>query len=262
MASASPLSEEIIEARPGHEGSREGGWVVSMTTSVHRWHAVWFYAWAQHHRCHMHCTQLQEKFYAVNKTLYMTFVDMEIRKAFDHVPRRVIWWALRKLGSDEWLVLLIRSMYENPRSRVHVGCNLREEFRVKMCIHQGSCWNPLLFITVLGALSQEFLAGCPLKNLYADDLVIIIESLEELQQKLILWKTNMERKRLRVNMGKPKSWYLGRDTMCFRSLAKSPVACVTRASAHIAFSAVSFQLDPQEMQWHTWPPEVWCQLQV
>ena len=32
--------------------------------------------------------QLQEKFYAANKTLYMAFVDQE--KAFDCVPIRVI----------------------------------------------------------------------------------------------------------------------------------------------------------------------------
>ena len=33
--------------------------------------------------------QLQEKYLAVNKRLYMTFVDLE--KAFDHVPGKVIW---------------------------------------------------------------------------------------------------------------------------------------------------------------------------
>ena len=43
----------------------------------------------------------------------------------------------------------------------------------------------MLFIKVLEALSQEFRTGCPLKNLYADDL--ISEFVGKLQEKLILW---------------------------------------------------------------------------
>ena len=43
--------------------------------------------------------QLQEKYLPVNKRLYMAFLDLE--KAFDRVPRKVIWWALRKLGVEE-----------------------------------------------------------------------------------------------------------------------------------------------------------------
>ena len=52
--------------------------------------------------------QLQEKNLAVNKRLYMAFVDLE--KAFDSVPRKVIWWALRKLGVEEWIVWLVEGM--------------------------------------------------------------------------------------------------------------------------------------------------------
>ena len=58
--------------------------------------------------------QLQEKHLAANKRLYMAFVCLE--KAFDRVPRDVIWWAKRKLGIDEWLVHLVQSMYKDVRT--------------------------------------------------------------------------------------------------------------------------------------------------
>ena len=103
--------------------------------------------------------QLQEKYLAVNKMLYMAFVDLE--KAFDRVPRKVIWWALRKLGIEEWIVRLVQGMYANARSRVRVGEGFSKEFEVKVGVHQGSVLSPLLFIIVLEALSREFRAGVP-----------------------------------------------------------------------------------------------------
>ena len=132
----------------------------------------------------------------------MAFVDLE--KAFDRVPRDVIWWAMRKLGIDEWLVRLVQSMYKDVRSRVRVGSGYSEEFGVKVGVHQGSVLSPLLFIIVLEALSREFRTGCPWELLYADDLMISAESMEELLVKLKTWKAEMVRKSLRVNMGKTK----------------------------------------------------------
>ena len=63
--------------------------------------------------------QLQEKYLAVNKRLYMALVDLE--KAFDRVPRKVIWWALRKLGVEEWIVRLVQGMYAMPKARLVLG---------------------------------------------------------------------------------------------------------------------------------------------
>ena len=81
--------------------------------------------------------QLQEKHLAANKPLYMAFIDLE--KAFDRVPLDVIWWAMRKLGIDEWLVRLVQSMYKDVRSRVRVGDGYSEEFGVGVGVHLARC---------------------------------------------------------------------------------------------------------------------------
>ena len=55
--------------------------------------------------------QLQEKYLAKKKDLWMAFVDSE--KVFDRMPREVVWWALRYMGVDEWIVSVIKAMYED-----------------------------------------------------------------------------------------------------------------------------------------------------
>ena len=152
------------------------------------------------------------------KPLYMAFVDLE--KAFDRVPRDVIWWAMRKLGIDKWLVRLVQ--YTDVRSRVRVGNGYSKEFGVAVGVHQGSVLSPLLFIIVLEALSREFRTGCPWELLYADDLMISAESMEELLVKLKTWITEMEKKGLRVNMGKTKIMVSGMDLDLLKKSGKDP----------------------------------------
>ena len=170
--------------------------------------------------------QLQEKYIAKKKKLYFAFVDLE--KAFDRVPRDVVWWAMRKLGVEEWLVKVVQSMYHNVRSRVRVNGEFSDEFEVKVGVHQGSVLSPLLFIMVLEALSQEFRTGCPWELLYADDLVIVAESLDELTERLKLWKENMESKGLRVNMPKTKCLVSDGSTKSTRETGKYPCSICHR----------------------------------
>ena len=82
----------------------------------------------------------------------------------------------------------VQGMYANARSRVRVGEGYSEEFEVKVGVHQGSVLSPLLFIIVLEALSREFCSGVPWEDLYADDLVITAELLEECVRRLLTWK--------------------------------------------------------------------------
>ena len=66
---------------------------------------------------------------------------------------------------------------------------------MRVGVHQGSVLSPLLFIIVLEALSREFRAGDPWEDLYADDLVIIADSMKECIRRLLVWNEGMERKR-------------------------------------------------------------------
>ena len=146
--------------------------------------------------------QLQEKYLSRNEELWMAFVDLE--KAFDRVPREVVWWALRYLGVDEWIVSVIKPMYEDASTMVRMNERESKAFSVKVGVHQGSVPSPLLFIIVLEALSREFRKGLSMKLLYADDLVLFAETKEFLLEKVKNWKKGMEKKGLRVNARKTK----------------------------------------------------------
>ena len=122
------------------------------------------------------------------------------------------------------------------RSRVRVGSGYSEEFGVKVGVHQGSVLSPLLFIIVLEALSREFRTGCPWELLYADDLMISAESMEELLVKLKTWKAEMERKGLQVNMGKTKIMVSGPNLDLLKKSGKDPCGvCQTGVGRNAIF---------------------------
>ena len=115
-------------------------------------------------------------------------------------------------------------MYANARSCDRVGEGYSEVFEENVGVHQGSVLSPLLFIVVLEALSREFRSGVPWEDLYADDLVIIAELLEECVRRLLTWKEAMEKKGLRVNAGKTKIMICGTGLDLLQSSGEFPCA--------------------------------------
>ena len=59
-------------------------------------------------------------------------------------------------------------------------------------MHQGSALSPLLFVMVMEALSRDIRVAIPRELLYADDLVVIAETEEDLIKRLNEWKDFVE----------------------------------------------------------------------
>lgn len=181
--------------------------------------------------------QVQERFSEKGKSLYYAFVDLE--KAYDRVPREVTRWAMRKLGVDEWLVAAIMALYEEAWTVVRTEDGDSEGFEVKVGLHQGSVLSPLLLLIVMEAVTSDVRGGLLWELLYADDLVLMAESMEELLEKLRKWKEAMESKGLRVNVSKTKVMMggLGRTehesgrypcAMCQRGVGRNSLQCKAR----------------------------------
>jgi len=69
-------------------------------------------------------------------------------------------------------------------------------------MHQGSALRQLLSVIVMEALSREFRVALPWELFYADDLVVIAKTENDLIKMLNEWKDNMENRGMRVNMNK------------------------------------------------------------
>lgn len=142
---------------------------------------------------------------------------------------------MRTLGVSEWIVKTVQAMYNSPRSRVRINGKFSDEFDVNVGVHQGSVLSPLLFIIVMEALSRSFRTGCPWELLYADDLVIIAESKEELLFKLTQWKQAIESKGLRVNTRKTKVMHCKHGLRERQKTSKWPCGLLQRCREQLYF---------------------------
>ena len=66
--------------------------------------------------------------------MHVAFVGLE--KSFDRVPHKVLWWSLRKLGEDEWVIGLVKAMYSNAPPNVQVKGSSSEPLKVTVGVNQ------------------------------------------------------------------------------------------------------------------------------
>ena len=87
--------------------------------------------------------QLVEKSWQHKSKSFFTFVDL--KKAYDSVPRKGMWLALKKLGVPEKTVNLIEAFHSNMKAKIRVDGELLEDIGVENGLRQCCCMAPVLF---------------------------------------------------------------------------------------------------------------------
>ncbi|MES9880123.1 MAG: reverse transcriptase family protein, partial [Sedimenticola sp.] len=146
------------------------------------------------------------------KKLYCAFIDFT--KAFDYIVRENIWFKLIRIGIRGNMLNVIKSMYENIKSRVKFNNQLSEEFSCMLGVRQGECLSPFIFAMYVNDLEEEFylngIEGIDIGMinifllLYADDIAILATSQEQLQKGLDTLYNYCQKWKLTVNTKKSK----------------------------------------------------------
>ncbi|GJY35355.1 retrovirus-related pol polyprotein LINE-1 [Tanacetum coccineum] len=141
------------------------------------------------------------------KDIPNAFLDLE--KAYDSVPRELVWKTLLDKGTPRRYSRVIKDMYEGAKTRVRTTVGNTEYFSVEVGLHHGSAISPYIFTLILDELSRGIQENIPWCMIFADDIVLIAESAEGLNNRLESWRKALEDNGLRVS--REKTEYLRCD---------------------------------------------------
>ena len=137
--------------------------------------------------------QMSEKM-REKKNLYLGFMDLH--QSFYRVNREALWQVLMIYGVGGRLLNGIKSMYVDSEACVRINIVESEWFKIESGVWQGCVMSPWLFNLYMDGVMKELMAGAMgegvrmVENgrewrlpciLYADDLVLCNESLENLR---------------------------------------------------------------------------------
>jgi hypothetical protein len=145
-----------------------------------------------------------------NLPLYMLFIDF--KQAYDTIKREKVYEAMRQMGIGEKLIRLVRMTLKETEYKVLANGQLSGKFKVKRGLRQGDPLSTVLFnITLDSAVKASEIRGNGLiynqlvqVMAYADDIVILTRTKNNLVQALSKLEKAARDKGLRINEGKTK----------------------------------------------------------
>lgn len=142
------------------------------------------------------------------KYTYAFFVDFSC--AFDMIPRNSLFYKLSCMGLSSKIIRILQLSYENTTSKILYGNTFSDSFRVDVGVKQGCILSPILFALYLNDLNDILPGGvqvddlCVKVLLYADDIVLLSDSPNELQNMINALYKYCTKWCLKVNLAKSK----------------------------------------------------------
>ncbi len=148
--------------------------------------------------------------------IHMCFVDLE--KAFDCVPRGILWRVLREYGVRGPLLRAVRSLYDGSRSLVRIAGSKSDLFPVHVGLRQGCPLSPVMFIIFIDRISRcsqgpegvGFGDHAISSLLFADDVVVLATSDQDLQHAPGRFAAECEAVGMRISASKSEAMVLSR----------------------------------------------------
>ena len=143
---------------------------------------------------------LMEKCWEGHRELHYIFVDL--KKAYNRVPREDLWYCIRKSGLVEKYVRLVQDIYEESETVVRCAVGTTEIFKIKVGLHRKSASSMFLFAVIVDRLTEEVRREPLWTMLFADDIVICEETREEGERIIKCWRNGFEKRGMKVNRSK------------------------------------------------------------
>ncbi|KAI3363985.1 hypothetical protein L3Q82_001586 [Scortum barcoo] len=149
--------------------------------------------------------------------VHMCFVDLE--KAFDRVPRGILWGVLHEYGvQGAFAKGCSVSVRDRSRSLVRIAGSKSDLFPVHVGLRQGCPLSPVLFIIFMDRISRRSQGpeGVRFGNhrisslLFADDVVLMASSGQDLQHVLERFAAECEAAGMRISTSKSEAMVLDR----------------------------------------------------